>query len=354
MKATPTKTLPGSRQLRVGLLGCGAIASYFHLRALRQTAGATLVAAADPDPGARTRAQRLVRVPIYERSGELLERSDIDAVVICAPTGVHAELAIAAARSGKHIYIEKPLAANMAEAELVADAVAAAGVTAVVGFNRRLHPLCERARDLLDTGRIGRVRAVQMAFCEPAPAGGIPAWKQHRDTGGGVLLDLASHHIDLLRWYLRDEVAVVSASVVSDVAEHDGARLDLAFEKGVRAQGYFSFGTGMADQLEFLGEAGTLRVDRYRPAVEVRGRRRFGYGLRRQWIDPAPRTAMWRLYRKVRPGRDPSYGRALRAFVETVNGRPSQLASLSDGLRALEVVLAAERSAVAAAPTRLR
>jgi myo-inositol 2-dehydrogenase / D-chiro-inositol 1-dehydrogenase len=312
------------------------------------------VAAADPDPEARARTRRLAPIAIYEHSGELLERSDVDAVVICAPTGAHAELAIAAARAGKHVYVEKPLATSLADAERVIDAVDAAGVTAVVGFNRRLHPLFERARELLDAGRIGRVHAAQMVFCEPPPAGGMPAWKRRRETGGGVLLDLASHHIDLLRWYFRDEVTVVAASLASDAAEHDGARLDLAFEKGVRAQGYFSFATGMADHLEFFGEAGTLRVDRYRPSVEVRGRRRFGYGLRRQWVAPAPRTAMWRLYRKMRPGRDPSYGRALRAFVEVVNGRTSELASLSDGLRALDVVVAAERSARTAAPARLR
>jgi predicted dehydrogenase len=312
------------------------------------------VAAADPDSGARARAKRLAQVPIYEHSGELLERGDVDAVVICAPTGMHAELAVSAARSGKHIYLEKPVATSIADAEEVIDAVARAGVTAVVGFNRRVHPLFERARDLLDAGRIGRIRAVQMTFCESPPPTGFPAWKQRRNSGGGVLLDLASHHIDSLRWYLRDEVTAVAASLASDASEHDGAALDIVFEKGVRAQGYFSFTAGTADHLEFLGTAGTLRVDRYRPSVEVWGRRHFSYGLRRQWVNPAARTARWRLYRKMRPGRDPSYGRALQAFVEAVNGRPNQLASLSDGLRALEVVLAAERSALAAAPIRLR
>jgi predicted dehydrogenase len=340
--------------VRVGVLGCGAIASYFHLRALQRTAGATLVAAADPDAGARSEARRLASIPIHDRSDELLARNDIDAVVICAPTAAHAELAVAAARSGKHVYVEKPLATSMEDAERVVDAVEKARVTAVVGFNRRLHPLFARARELLDAGRIGRLRAVQAVFCEPAPVGGLPAWKQHRETGGGVLLDLASHHIDLLRWYLRDEVWVVVASLTSDATEHDGAQLDLAFEKGVRAQCYFSFGSGMADHLELFGEAGTLRVDRYRPTVEVRGPRRFRYGLRRQWVNPSPRTAMWRLYRKMRPGRDPSYGFALQAFVEAVQGRPNQLASLADGLRALDVVLTAERSALAAAPARLR
>jgi myo-inositol 2-dehydrogenase/D-chiro-inositol 1-dehydrogenase len=324
------------------------------MRALQRIAGATLVAAADPDSGARARAQRVTRVPVYASSAELFDRDEVDAVVICTPSGTHAELAVTAARSGKHIYIEKPLATSAMDAQKVIEAVSNAGVTAVVGFNRRMHPLFARARELLDGGRIGRIRGVQMACCEPAAPMGFPTWKAHRNSGGGVLLDLASHHIDLLRWYLRGDVTVATASITSENTEHDSATLDLVFANGVRAQGYFSFAAGMADHLEFLGEAGTLRVDRYRPSVELRGRRQFRYGMRRRWVDPALRTAAWRLYRKMRPGRDPSYKRALQAFVDAVNGESNQLASLTDGLRALEVVLAAEQSALSGAPVRLR
>jgi predicted dehydrogenase len=340
-------------ELRVGLFGCGAIASYFHLRALRRTAGARLVAAADPDPDARARARRLAAIDVHERSDELLGRTDVDAVVICAPTALHAELAVAAARAGKHVYVEKPQASSREDADRVIAAVDAAGVTAVVGFNRRVHPLFARARGLLVAGRIGRVRAGQMAFCEPLVAGAMPAWKRRRETGGGVLLDLASHHVDVLRWYLGDEVTEVVATLTSDAAEHDGARLDLAFAGGVHAQGLFSFGAGRAEHLDMFGDHGSLRVDRYRPALEVRGPRRLGYGLRRGWVSPTPRTAAWRLYRKMRPGWDPSFARALQAFVAAVNGEPHDLATLGDGLRALDVVLAAERSALGGAPTRL-
>ncbi len=331
--------------MNLGLLGCGSIAYWIHLRALRSIPGATLVAAADPDPAARERANRLAGVPVYEDPAELLRRTDIAAVVICTPTHLHAPLAIAAASAGKHFYLEKPIATTAAEARDIIEAAAQAGVTGAVGFNRRLHPLYQQARDLLAGGRIGRVRAVQTTCCEPMPLETMPSWRQQRVTGGGVLLELASHHIDLLRWALGDEIAGVRAALRSELTEHDSARVEFSMKTGVEVQSFFSFRTGMTDCLEFVGDIGTLRVDRHSPKLSLGVGRRFGYGVRRAWLLPTPAAAAWRLQRLFRPSFDPSFGRSLRAFVELVSGRATRVASLRDGLRSLEVILAAEDSA---------
>jgi predicted dehydrogenase len=338
--------------MKLGLLGCGSVAYWLHMPALRRVPGAVLAAAADPDPAARARARRVTRVPIYERADELLERDDIGAVVICAPNHLHAELAIAAANAGKHFYLEKPLATTAVDAVRILEAAARAGVTSAIGFNRRLHPLYEQARNLLAGGCIGRVRAAQTAFCEPTALDALPQWKRDRATGGGALLDLASHHIDLLRWFLADEVGAIAGSLRSELSEDDTARIELTMERGVEVQGFFSFRAGLADHLEFIGERGTLRVDRHSPSLTLRLGRRLGYGVRRRWVAPTPAGAAWRLARLVRPSADPSYRRSLRAFVQLVRGGPSRTASLLDGLRSLEAVLAAEDSARRGEPTR--
>lgn len=331
--------------MRLGLLGCGAIAYWSHLPVLRRLRGATLVAAADPDPGARELARRAAGVTVYERAEELLARDDIAAVVICAPTQVHAELAVAAAGAGKHFYLEKPIATTGADARRVVDAAALAGVTGTVGFNRRQHPLYRQARELLLSGRIGTVRAVQSAFCEPTPLRSMPEWKRRRGTGGGVLLDLASHHVDLLRWFLNDEIAAASAWLGSESSEQDSARLELTTEGAVEIQGFFSFHAGLADFLEFFGDRGMLRVDRHSPRLELRVGRRFGYGMRRVRVAPSAAVAAWRLRRWVRPSVDPSYRLSLQAFVDRLHGRPAEAASLEDGVRSLAVILSAEASA---------
>jgi myo-inositol 2-dehydrogenase / D-chiro-inositol 1-dehydrogenase len=328
--------------MKLGLLGCGSVAYWLHLRALRGVPEATLVAAADPDPAARARFAKASGVTACEGAEELLGRGDIEAVLICAPTHLHATLACAAAAAGKHFYLEKPIATSVDDARHVVAAAARVGITTAVGFNRRHHPLFERARALLMEGTIGRVHAVQTTFCEPSPPDRMPEWKRHRATGGGVLLDLASHHIDQVRWMLATEVDVVSASVQSEATEQDGARLELTTDGGAAIQSFFSFRAGPAEWMEFIGERGTLQLDRHAATLALSGQRSWGYGTSHRRVAPSAAHLRWLFERIWHRSADPSYRRALRAFVEQVReGRPGT-ATLHDGLRSLEVVVAAE------------
>jgi myo-inositol 2-dehydrogenase/D-chiro-inositol 1-dehydrogenase len=332
------------------VIGCGAVAFYCHLPALRRIRGVKVVAGADPDERARMRVKRKVRGSMHSDAQEILQRPDIDAVIISVPPHLHADIAVAAAMAGKHLYLEKPVATTIADAARVADAVARSGVTAVSGFNRRLHPLYEQARAIMRAGRIGEVRAVQTTYTEPAPPDGMPAWKRWRHTGGGALLDLASHHFDLLRWFLDDEIGVIGASITSIESQHDSASVQILMKSGIGVQSFFSFRAGPADHLEFICERGTLRIDHHRASLTLLEPRRFGYGARRGRIRPRRANAAWRLRRILRPAGDPSYARALRAFVGEAEGGPRIAASLEDGIRSLEVVLAAEESARTARP----
>ncbi|MGH9418626.1 MAG: Gfo/Idh/MocA family protein, partial [Thermoanaerobaculia bacterium] len=177
----------GTRAVGLGVIGCGNIAYWVHLRIAGHMRGARLIAAADPDQAARDRAASLANVPVFASNDELLSRSDIDAVIVSGPTHLHADLVVAACDAGKHVYLEKPLATSTADGARVSDAAARAGVKVMLGFNRRYHPLFEQARRLLQSGTIGRVRAVQSTFCEPMALDTMPAWKRDRATGGGVL-----------------------------------------------------------------------------------------------------------------------------------------------------------------------
>jgi myo-inositol 2-dehydrogenase / D-chiro-inositol 1-dehydrogenase len=336
--------------IRFGLIGCGVIAYWAHLRELRHLKNAILVAAADPDAGARERASRLSHVPVYERSEEVLQRDDIDAIVISAPTHLHAQLAVAAAKARKHFYLEKPIASTAQDAHRVIDAAQEAGVTAAIGFNRRVHPVFEQARALITAGRIGRVRAVLSTFCEPASPAVMPEWKRQRPTGGGVLLDLASHHVDLVRWFLNCEPTTIDARLTTEISEDDSAWLKLTMAGGTEVLSFFSFRAGLADFLEFIGERGSLRVDRHRRSLSLRIARRFGYGVKNSLSFPGREVLAYQLVRLLRPSYDPSYGRALAAFVEWLRGGQPRIATLDDGLRSLETVLAAEESARAQGP----
>ena len=334
----------GTLRVRVGLIGCGAIAYWSHLRVLQQIEGVTLAAVADPDPTARARAASIVRAPFHDRASDLL-LDEIDAVVICAPNPLHAQLAVAAARAGKHVYVEKPLALTLSEARTVVDAVSQSKVIATVGFNYRHHTAHRRARELLRSGRIGNVRAVQSAFCELFSPQTMPEWKRRRKSGGGALLDLASHHVDLLRWFLGDEIATVDARVTSSQTEHDGATLTLTMRGGVYAQMNVSFCAGPADFFEFIGEKGVLRVDRHRVLPQLQLARSPRYGVRSAWSLPTVGEATVWARRLAQPSYQPSFQRALYAFVQRIGGQTVDMATVEDGERSLAVVLAAEESA---------
>ena len=133
---------------------------------------------------------------------ELLARPDIQVVSICTPNDQHEEMAIAAIRAGKHVYIDKPLAVTGDSADRIARATAQSGVFTRMVFNNRYSPAMLRARQLVDEGRIGEVltfnaRYLHSGSIDPnKPIG----WKQQMQ--GGVLLDLGSHALDLLTWLI--------------------------------------------------------------------------------------------------------------------------------------------------------
>ena len=333
--------------MRIGLIGCGAVTTWCHLPALRRIPGVTVTAVADPDDASRSRAAHVARAAPYKSAEVLLSSSDVDAVIVAVPTSMHASIGSMAARAGKSFYLEKPIATGFDDARLLRAAFDAASVRAAVGFNRRYHPLYERARSIVAEGQLGRIHAVQTAFCEPVPPTGLPRWKELRQTGGGVLLDLGSHHIDLIRWILGSEVVEVNASARSDSSEQDSATMSMILDDGCEVQSFVSFRAGYADRIELIGEQGSISIDRHRGSLKLQSPRRLGYGTRRRFVTPSLNDAGWRARRLIKPAEDPSYYRALRAFTSAT---AADLASLADGERSLEVVLAAEESAMRGTP----
>ena len=142
---------------------------------------------------------------------ELLARGDIDAVDICTPNNSHHAIVRAAAAAGKHIYCEKPLAMNVAEALSMAQAARVPGIKAQVTFNFRFFPAIARAKQLMDAGFVGRIfsfrgRYHRSSYIDSAKP---MSWRLKREiTGGGALFDLGSHILDLLYHLLGDFDAV--------------------------------------------------------------------------------------------------------------------------------------------------
>lgn len=143
----------------------------------------------------------------------VIERSDIDAVDICTPNDAHAEIAIAAAKAGKHIICEKPLARTGAEAKTMLDAVTDGSIIHMVAFNYRRTPAVALARKYIDEGRIGEVRNFRGTYLQDwsADPDGPLSWRfQKKVAGSGAVGDIGTHVIDFAR-YLVGEISAVSA-----------------------------------------------------------------------------------------------------------------------------------------------
>ena len=153
-----------------------------------------------------------LNVPYYtDDYRQLLAREEIDAVSVCTPNALHEEIALAALKAGKHLYIDKPLADTAQGARRIADQAEKSGVFTRMVFNNRYLPVTLRARELVDQGRIGRVLSFEGRYLH---SGSIDpnkpiGWKQ--TLQGGVLLDLGSHVLDLITWLCGYPEAVFCA-----------------------------------------------------------------------------------------------------------------------------------------------
>lgn len=327
--------------VKVGLLGCGRIAQYFHLKLLATLPGYDLRALADASPELLQSAKgRAPAAATYADYKQLLKEADVEAVVICLPTGMHAESAIAAFEAGKHVYLEKPIAITGAEAQRVLDAWRASGKQGMIGFNYRFHPLYLEAKRRIDAGDVGQLVAIRSIFCSAARE--VPGWKRQRATGGGVLLDLFSHHADLARFFTGDEIDRVFAQTRSARTEDDTASVELRMRNGLTMQSFHSMCTADVDRFEFLGDKATLVLDRYAATLDrvLPTRPKAGVG-------PAmsiARSAATALKNLVRPPSETSYHGALSSFAHALQTQTPVEVDLVCGLRSLAAIEAAEAS----------
>jgi myo-inositol 2-dehydrogenase/D-chiro-inositol 1-dehydrogenase len=332
--------------VKLAIVGYGNLATSVYGPSIRLLGPeANLTAVVEPDPLRRRQAEvTFPGTPILPTLDDLIAESEIDGVLIAAPPAAHADLAVAAFDAGLAVYVEKPLAASQEEALRILEAWRRADVPGMVGFNYRLNPLIEELRSALANDECGRVVAARTTFGLAADA--IPHWKETRAAGGGALLDLASHHIDLVRFVLGSEIERVGCRLWSYRTEDDNAMLTLMLVSGIVVQTYVSLATVEEDRIEVFGESGKLLYDRYF-SERVNQTGRFPREVRTQLLRNRIGSFLpgKGFTEKLRaPLREPSFPRALGRFVEAVRRGESLSPTIEDGWRSLQVVLAAEKA----------
>ncbi len=340
-----TRSNSPSSTLAIGVIGCGQIAQAVHLPILARLPGVCVTALADVDATRLSQAgARVPRASRFSDYARLLATAEVEAVVVCAPPALHAEVAIAALQAGKHVYLEKPLATTLEDGERVCEAWRHSGRVGMMGFNYRFNRLYRQARSHVCGDRVGPVVAVRSVFATTSD--GLPDWKRARSSGGGALLDLASHEIDLVHFVLGQEVVEVFSDVRSLASEGDSAVLQMRLTGGIPAQIFVSLGTTEEAVFEVYGQRGKVSVNRYQNmSAQVTGTRVAGR-VRRLWNSlAAVRELPWFVQRLRAEANEPSFAAALAHFLGAIRGRHRACPDFVDGYRSLAVVAAAEESA---------
>lgn len=202
------------RDIGVGVVGCGFVGRGAHVPAFSSIEGARLVAAADPDTKRLSKVADKYQVDsTYQDYADLVADPDVQAVVVAAPTPLHAEASLAAIRAGKHVLCEMPLVSNLELADEIIEAADKQGVLLMPGLTFRFTPSFVKAKETMARGEFGAALAFSYREFIPArdlanqwPAG---SWVWNVAESGGPLYTLSVWSIDLVRWLFDTEIAEV-------------------------------------------------------------------------------------------------------------------------------------------------
>lgn len=277
--------------MRIGLMGCGVVASYGHLPVLAKLPGVELAALYDPSPERVQAAARQFGVPAACTTLDAFFAQRLDAVAITSPAPFHLQNIRVAAAHGAHILCEKPLASTEDEG-LEADRMArAAGVMLFTGFDYRFSLASMQIRDLVQSGAIGAVRSLRLVYIwnchgkfETRPDGtrGDNTRRTGRMLEGGPLVDCGVHQIDLAHWWLASEVvrwtghgAWVDAY---DAPDHAYVHMDHANGAHTLVEISYSYAHTAKEPVntftyELIGSDGLIRYDRNARLFELRDTR---------------------------------------------------------------------------------
>jgi myo-inositol 2-dehydrogenase / D-chiro-inositol 1-dehydrogenase len=316
----------------IAVLGAGRIGK-IHTANLMAQPGVRLKYVVDvhADSAAALAAQHGAAVASVD---QVFADAAIGAVVIASSTDTHAELILRAAAAGKHIFCEKPVDLTLERARVCADAVAKAGVTALIGFQRRYDPTFTALKARVDAGEIGVQEVLAITSRDP---GAPPV--AYLKSSGGIFKDMLIHDFDVCRWILDDEAVSVyaTASCLSDAAIAEAGDMDttavtIRTRKGRLCQINTSRRSayGYDQRFEIFGSKGLLKANNHRP-TEVEA-----------WSGSAvssdlPENFFLERYRAA-------YAIEMAHFIDAIaNGKPVRT-TVADGLKALELAEAAATS----------
>jgi 1,5-anhydro-D-fructose reductase (1,5-anhydro-D-mannitol-forming) len=333
---TTPKVPPLSKDAVIGwgLIGASGIARTWVARAIAAQSDSKLVSVVSGDAQRSVAFAAEFEIPQATTSlAELLANPSVDAVYVSTRNGSHQQQVLAAARAGKHVLCEKPLALSLQDAIDMVRCCGAAGV--IMGTNHHLRTAATviAMRGIVQAGGIGVPLAARAAWCEYLPED-LQTWRTHDNEGGGVVFDLTVHTVDALRFVLGAEPIEVFAMTASSLVGRNNVE--------DHSQSVIRFSTGLIAQTH-EGYA----FKHYKTALEIHGTDGSLYGQEIMDERPSGRAIVRRgsaeeelIVTPVNP-----YEGAIRLFNAAIKGAGSPAATGWDGVRSLATALAVRQSA---------
>ncbi|MBL0720710.1 Gfo/Idh/MocA family oxidoreductase [Piscinibacter sp. Jin2] len=331
------------RRIRLALVGCGRIAQS-HFKALAEHAArAEWVDVCDPVPEALARAVATTGARGHASLAGLLATTDADLVVLTTPSGLHPQQAMACAAAGRHVLTEKPMATRWEDGQAMVRACRDAGVKLFVVKQNRLNPTLQRLKRAIAQKRFGRIHlvTVNVFWTRPQSYYDDAPWRGCWDLDGGAFMNQASHYVDMVDWLVGpvDNVHAYTATLGRDIEAEDTGVMSLR----LRAGGLASINVTMLTHpknfegsITVLGERGTVRIG----GVAVNEVQHWQFDEPHA-DDDSVAQASYDTASVYGPGHPLYYDNVLR----TLRGEARAEVDGREGLRSLEVLIAAYRSA---------
>ncbi len=258
--------MSASASFRVALVGCGRI-SKNHFEAIERIEGLSLSAVSDSDESRAREAGARYDVPWFTSYDKMLAQAPCDAVTVATPSGLHPQQGIAAARAGKHVISEKPMAISLAGADALVQACDAAGVHLFVVKQNRLNPAVQLLKRAVDNGRFGRLYVANctVRWTRPQEYYDQAPWRGTWEFDGGAFMNQASHYVDLIQWLVGPVESVIAktATLARRIETEDTGAAVLKFRNGalgVLEVTMLTHPRNLEGSITLLGEKGTVKI----------------------------------------------------------------------------------------------
>lgn len=261
------KRLIKDRKINLALIGCGRI-SASHLNAIKHhEKDINLVALCDNDPSRLQAAITQQKVLGFDNTETLLNEIDVDVVVLCTPSGLHAEQACLAAAKGKHVITEKPMATRWQDGLRMVKECDKAGVFLFVVKQNRHNPTIQALKKAIDTGRFGRIYLVNsnVFWTRPQPYYAQDKWRGTWEFDGGAFMNQASHYVDLLDWLIGpvESVQAMMGTLARNIEVEDTGVLNIKWRSGALGSmsvTMLTYNKNLEGSITILGEKGTVKL----------------------------------------------------------------------------------------------